>query len=183
MDKQHQYTRFCFLSICIGSIALVFAISRNCSISFFDYSLQKLEFSFQESELRRSFHNAAGDENRVVDSRDVVSQQILSVRSRNSTVSQFFIIVIIMMIGTVKFKMIVTVRFSYVNVCVLNQLRIKPENKKKKLNRRRMVEVGLSRARDSIREAAASSSNRNATFFNLDLPNTLVYRNPSALHQ
>ncbi|KAF2531944.1 hypothetical protein F2Q70_00032368 [Brassica cretica] len=82
MDK-HQYTRFCFLSICVGSIALVFAISR-CSISFFDYSLQKLEFSFPESELRRSFYNA-GDENRAVDSRDVVSQQILSVRSRNAT--------------------------------------------------------------------------------------------------
>ncbi|KAJ0248570.1 glycosyltransferase [Hirschfeldia incana] len=143
MDK-HQYTRFCFLSICIGSIALVFAISR-CSISFFDYSLRKLEFSFPESELRRSFYNA-GDENRVVDSRDVVSQQILSVRSSNST------------------------------------LRIKPEkNKKKKLNRRRMVEVGLSKARASIREAA--SSNRNATLFSVDLPNTQVYRNPSALHQ
>ncbi|KAF3486568.1 hypothetical protein F2Q69_00056314 [Brassica cretica] len=141
MDK-HQYTRFCFLSICVGSIALVFAISR-CSISFFDYSLQKLEFSFPESELRRSFYNA-GDENRAVDSRDVVSQQILSVRSRNAT------------------------------------LRSKPE-KKNKLNRRRTVEVGLSKARASIREAA--SSNRNATLFSVDLPNAQVYRNPSALSQ
>ncbi|KAG2243431.1 hypothetical protein Bca52824_094721 [Brassica carinata] len=142
MDK-HQYTRFCFLSICIGSIALVFAISR-CSISLFDYSLQKLEFSFSESELRRSFYNAGGDENRVVDSRDVVSQQILYVRSSNAT--------------------------------------SKPEKKnKKKLNRRRMVEVGLTKARASIREAA--SSNRNATLFSVDLPNTQVYRNPSALFQ
>lgn len=86
MDKfQYRFTRFGFMSICIGSIALVCVISR-CSTSFFDYALQKFEFSFPENELRRSVYTA-GEENRVVDSRDIVSQQILSIRSSNSSVS------------------------------------------------------------------------------------------------
>ncbi|VVB14083.1 unnamed protein product [Arabis nemorensis] len=84
MDKfQYGFTRFGFMSICIGSIALVCLISRF-STSFFDYSLQKFEFSFPETELRRNVYTA-GEENRVVDSRDIVSQQILSIRSSNST--------------------------------------------------------------------------------------------------
>lgn len=85
------------------------------------------------------------------------------------------------MIGTFSFFFVkFTARFSHVNVC-WNQLQSKPEKKKKKLNRRRTVEVGLSKARASIREAA--SSNRNATLFSVDLPNAQVYRNPSALSQ
>ncbi|CAA7050075.1 unnamed protein product [Microthlaspi erraticum] len=83
MDKfQYRYTSFGFVTICIGSIALVCLISR-ISTSFFDYSLQKFEFSFPESELRRSVYTS-GDENRVVDSRHV-SQQILAVKSSNSS--------------------------------------------------------------------------------------------------
>ncbi|CAN8265129.1 unnamed protein product [Cochlearia groenlandica] len=87
MDKfQHRYTRFGFTLICLVSIALVYLISR-CSTSLFDYSLHKLESSsslFPENELRRSVYNG-GEENRaVVDSRDV-SQQILSLRSINTT--------------------------------------------------------------------------------------------------
>ncbi|XP_010454855.1 PREDICTED: probable glycosyltransferase At5g25310 [Camelina sativa] len=86
MDKfQNRYTRFGFVSICIGSIALVVLLSR-CSTSFFDYSLQKFEFSFPDTELlrRNVYTTNAGV---VVDSRDV-SQQILSLRSTtNSSVT------------------------------------------------------------------------------------------------
>lgn len=93
MDKfQNKFTRFGFISICLGSIALVLLISR-CSISFFDYSLEKFEFSFPESELRRNVYTNAGEENRVVVDSRHVSQQILTIRSINSTVSfvsQFF---------------------------------------------------------------------------------------------
>ncbi|EFH48414.1 predicted protein [Arabidopsis lyrata subsp. lyrata] len=85
MDKfQHRFTRFGFISICLGSIALVLLISR-CSISFFDYSLEKFEFSFPESELRRNVYSSSGEENRVVVDSHHVSQQILTLRSTNST--------------------------------------------------------------------------------------------------
>ncbi|ESQ32065.1 hypothetical protein EUTSA_v10004121mg [Eutrema salsugineum] len=139
MDKfQSRYTRFGLMSIFIGSIALVFVISR-CSTSFFDYSLRKFEFSFPESELPRSVYTS-GEQNRVVDSRDVSQQQILFIRSSNTS----------------------------------------SQRKPKKLSRRKMVEQGLGKARASILEAA---SNRDATLFNIDLPNPQVYRNPSALYR
>jgi len=89
MDKfQSKYTRFGFISICFGSIALVLLIS-HCSTSFFDYSFQKFKFSFpEETELRRNVYtSSSGEENRVVVDSRHVSQQILTVRSTNSTVS------------------------------------------------------------------------------------------------
>ncbi|KAL1224261.1 putative glycosyltransferase [Cardamine amara subsp. amara] len=140
MNKfQNRVTRCGFMWIFIGSIALVLLISL-CSTSFFDYSLQKFEFSFpEENELRRNVYTA-GEENRVVVDSRHVSQQILSVRSTNSS------------------------------------LQSKPE----KLNRRKLVEDGLAKARASILKAA---SNRNTTLFNIDLPNPEIYRNPSGLHR
>jgi len=89
MDKfQSKFTRFGFISICFGSIALVLLIS-HCSTSFFDYSFQKFKFSFpEETELRRNVYtSSSGEENRVVVDSRHVSQQILTVRSTNSTVS------------------------------------------------------------------------------------------------
>lgn len=58
----------------------------------------------------------------------------------------------------------------------LNQLQSKPA----KLNRRKLVDEELAKARASILEAA---SNRNTTMFNIDLPNPEIYRNPSALYR
>ncbi|KAL9811467.1 putative glycosyltransferase [Arabidopsis thaliana] len=142
MDKfQSKFTRFGFISICFGSIALVLLIS-HCSTSFFDYSFQKFKFSFpEETELRRNVYtSSSGEENRVVVDSRHVSQQILTVRSTNST------------------------------------LQSKPE----KLNRRNLVEQGLAKARASILEA---SSNVNTTLFKSDLPNSEIYRNPSALYR